>query len=135
MSQVRTSNKVYSDLNAYYGQDVASNYSLVYNENVLNQGILSILTTRRGSRIFNRDFGSILMDLLFDPVDEVGSLRIKTEILSALRTWEPRVDVESVIVLPDIANQQYYVELHYKVPTLNGKQVEFTFNLSQATRS
>lgn len=119
---------VYSDISLSYDKS-GSPYTMVYDEQSLNNAIVTILSTRRGSRVFRRTFGSNLTDLLFDPMNDSTATSIKFEIISAVEDWEPRIKLVSSKVVPDYTNQLYYVELGYVIPALNNKQVSFNFNL------
>jgi phage baseplate assembly protein W len=104
---------------------------LVYNEDAINKSIVTILGTRKGSRPFRRTFGSYVNDILFDPMDEISTSRLRREIVDALEEWEPRVVMNSTEVMIDYPNQQYFVELTYRIPALGDKVVSLNFNLSR----
>ena len=118
---------VFSDVNLDVNTE--SSRELVYNEDAINKSIVTILSTKRGSRVFRRSFGSNLQDVLFDPMDDITVNRIKRELIRAIEQWEPRIILESSEVLPDYANEQYFVELNYKIPALGNRPASFTFNL------
>lgn len=122
-------NIVYSDVNLDVNTE--SPLELVYNEDAINKSIVAILGTKKGTRVFRRDFGSHVLDILFDPMDDLTVNRLKREIIQAIEQWEIRITMEPSEVLPDYANQQYYVELNYRIPALGNKRVTFTFNLKQ----
>lgn len=120
---------VFSDVNMDVNID--SPLELVYNEDSINKSIVTILSTHKGSRVFRRDFGSYLGDLLFEPLDSVTSDKIKSELITAIQEWEPRILIISSSVIPDYENQQYYVQLDYRIPALANKTASFNFNLAQ----
>lgn len=120
---------VFSDVNL--GLNTESLYELVYDEDSIQKSVTMILGTKVGSRVFRRDFGSYLEDILFDPMDDISVQRIRTELVSAIEKWERRVILVSTVVKPDYANEQYYVALHYTIPALNNKAATFIFNLKQ----
>lgn len=110
----------------------SSNYELVINEDSIRASLETIFTTPVGSRVFNRLFGCRLMDLLFDPMDNVTALLIGREMESAAKLWEPRIKSIEVKCVPDIPNQQYYVEVAYIIPKLGNKMVSYNFNISRS---
>jgi hypothetical protein len=55
--------------------------------------IKQILGTKIGSRVIDRDFGSDLRELLFDPIDELSSARVRFAISSAIQQWERRAEL------------------------------------------
>jgi len=60
--------------------------------------IKQILGTKIGSRVIDRDFGSDLRGLIFTPIDELSSARIRFAILESIRRWERRVEVLGIDV-------------------------------------
>lgn len=129
---ITTSNPVprvfFSDVNP--DVVVSSPYELVYDEEAIKKSILTILGTRRGTRPFRRNFGSDMMDILFDPMDDFTGERIKSSIVDAIQEWEPRVTLKTSSVIPDFNRQLYYVQLDFIIPELNNKSVSFSFNLA-----
>ena len=120
---------VFSDVNLDVHRD--SNYELVFNEDSIQKSILTILSTRKKTRIFRRDFGSSLEDLLFDPMDDITVGRIKSELVDKIKTWETRIILVSASVKPDTTEQQYYVSLEYQIPKLQNKLGSLNFNLNK----
>jgi phage baseplate assembly protein W len=57
-----------------------------------------ILGTKIGSRVIDRNFGSDLRDILFNPIDEISVARVRFAVTSALQRWERRVELLSVDV-------------------------------------
>lgn len=133
-SLVSNSRRVtFSDVNLAYDSTHGSSYGLVYDEQSLNNAIISILSTKVGSRVFRRTFGSNVLNFLFDPISDSTATSIKFEIISAIGDWEPRVKLIYTSVVPDYENQMYYVELGYLIPALNNMQTSFNFNLDPKT--
>jgi len=64
----------------------------------LRQSIRDILTTPLGSRVMRRDYGSRLFDLIDAPYSSATKLAIIAATVEALMTWEPRIDVEEVLL-------------------------------------
>jgi len=118
---------VYSDVNISLG--TRSNYELVLNEQAVQQSIINIITTRKGSRPFRRDFGSNLLDLVFDPLDDVTARRMRNQLMNEIAAQEPRVVIEAVEVIPDYDNDMYYLNISGWMPQLENARVDFNFNL------
>ena len=64
----------------------------------LRQSIKDILSTRKGTRVMRRDYGSNLPDLIDAPTNPDTIVDIIAETAEALSTWEPRIDVQQVDV-------------------------------------
>ncbi|HFG0932015.1 TPA: GPW/gp25 family protein [Klebsiella pneumoniae] len=65
----------------------------------VKNSILGIITTRKGSRPFNPDFGCSLSDELFENMTPLTADTIQRNIVSAIQTYEPRVERLRVEVL------------------------------------
>lgn len=72
----------------------------------LRQSLHDILTTRVGTRLCRRDYGSLVPELIDQPTNAATRLRLMNTIASAIIRWEPRVQVQQVqINLGDTAGQ------------------------------
>lgn len=93
---------------------------------VLNESINQIIETRRGTRLFNRSFGSNVGDLLFEPMSSLVSDIILMEIQQAVETWEPRVKVllNRSTVAPFPEENLYRVRIVYQILE-SSESVEF----------
>lgn len=68
---------------------------------LIRSSIYSILTTRKGERVFVPDFGSDLWRLVFEPMDSVTKKLIQRAVTEDITKWERRVQVTSVKVVSD----------------------------------
>lgn len=60
------------------------------------QSIRDILTTPIGSRVMRRDYGSRIMSIIDNPINDETVLDLYTAAAEALNTWEPRLKLESI---------------------------------------
>lgn len=118
---------IFSDVNPEV--NITDTAELVFNEDAINASILTILNTKKGTRVFRRNFGSSLVDLVFLPMTPTMVQRVYREIISALEKWETRIIIDLAEVIPDYDNQQWFVEITYRIPSLANKQATFNFNL------
>lgn len=117
---------IFSDLNI----DVDNtNYDVITDELAIANALEAIWETPKKSRVFRRQFGSNLGNLLFEPMNRLTELRIVSEMKTQVEMWENRVTDFSLQVVADYSSQSYYCEGSYKIPALNNKQVNFNFNL------
>lgn len=56
----------------------------------IEQSIAQILTTPIGSRVMRRDFGSLIPELIDQPLNDETQLMIYAATATAIRKWEPR---------------------------------------------
>ena len=62
----------------------------------LRQSVRDILTTRVGTRVMRRAYGSRLPELVDAPLNDETLVDLYAETFSALLTWEPRIAVEQI---------------------------------------
>lgn len=60
------------------------------------QSVEDILTTRIGTRIARREYGSLLPELIDQPLNETTCLRLYAATAMALLRWEPRINLTRV---------------------------------------
>lgn len=62
----------------------------------LQQSIDDILTTPIGTRVMRREYGSLIPDLIDQPLIGATILRVYAAAAAALMRWEPRIRVTTV---------------------------------------
>ncbi|WP_421865119.1 GPW/gp25 family protein [Motiliproteus sp.] len=62
----------------------------------VQQSVFDILTTPVGSRVMRRDYGSVLPELIDQPLNERTLLRLYAATVAALMTWEPRLKIAQI---------------------------------------
>ncbi|MFA5495173.1 MAG: GPW/gp25 family protein [Porticoccaceae bacterium] len=62
----------------------------------LRQSVRDILTTPVGTRVMRRDYGSLLPDLIDQPLNDATLLRAYAATVMALLRWEPRLRITAV---------------------------------------
>ncbi|WP_095159183.1 GPW/gp25 family protein [Pseudomonas sp. Irchel 3E13] len=62
----------------------------------IKQSVQDILTTRIGTRIARREYGSLLPELIDQPQNEATRLRLFAATAMALMNWEPRIRLSRV---------------------------------------
>ena len=62
------------------------------------EAIWIILSTDWGERVMRPDFGAGLRSFVFRPVSETARQQIQARIQESLVKWEPRINVEEVVV-------------------------------------
>lgn len=90
----------------------------------LRQSITDILTTRKGTRVMRRDYGSDLPDLVDAPLNRETLMKIYAATADALQKWETRIQVQQVYATSPKLGSVYLDLTGVYVPT--GKQVQLT---------
>lgn len=89
------------------------------------QSVEDILTTRIGTRLARREYGSLLPDLIDQPVNPSTRIRLIAATAMALMNWEPRISIARVqFYLSDLSGR---AELDIDGVLVNNNQ---PFNLS-----
>ena len=102
---------------------------LNFNEVCIQESLNAIWSTPLRTRVFRRDFGCRLADLLFEPMDTVTARRIGAELKYAAERWENRIQNVQIEVGINLTEQEYYVTCSYEIPLLNNKVVNYTFSI------
>ncbi len=108
-------NKLYSDIDPEmrmdWNKDVARSVGL----RSIKNSLLGIVTTRKGSRPFDPEFGCDLVDELFENMTPLTADTIERNIQAAVRNYEPRIDKLSVSVMPVYDDYTVIVEIRFSV--------------------
>jgi phage baseplate assembly protein W len=97
------------------GGDIAT---AEYEEDV-RQAILIILQTNPGERVMRPDFGAGLRDFVFEPVNPTTMASLQTRVRDSLIDWEPRIDVQSVVVTASDQLNALNIDIAYLVRATN----------------
>ena len=98
--------KIKSDLNV--SLDIAA----------VKNSVSNILSTKKGEKLLNPEFGLRIQDYLFEQVSDAVATAISNEILNAISLFEPRVQIVELQVVPYPDLYQYVINLAFRVPTL-----------------
>lgn len=99
------------------------------NANAIARSIRNIVFTNRGDKPFNPFFGSRVSESLFDVMDSLTAVAIKSEIEESIKSFEPRVKLQEVKVTPDYDGNQYDVLISYDIIGADLEPQQFSFAL------
>jgi phage baseplate assembly protein W len=77
--------------------------------------IKNLVLTNHYEKPFNPDYGSNVRKLLFETVDIVTASAIEREIQQTIQNYEPRVNLISVSVIPDVDNNAFSVQMYFYI--------------------
>ncbi|MBS7827399.1 GPW/gp25 family protein [Wohlfahrtiimonas chitiniclastica] len=66
----------------------------------IQQSIIDIITTRIGSRVMRREYGSLLPELIDRPANDENMMQLMSATVIALSIWEPRITATFVNFTP-----------------------------------
>ncbi|MCB9076726.1 MAG: GPW/gp25 family protein [Anaerolineaceae bacterium] len=114
----------------------ANGVALTTEQNEIEQAIQIILMTPIGQRVMRPEFGSRLLELLFEPNNSHTAARARRYVEEALERWEPRINIKDVRVSPNyisvspnykqdnkkVSSPQLMIEIDYEVKSTHDKR-------------
>lgn len=89
-------------------------------EEDIEEAIKIILFTSKGERVMRPDFGSNVMDYVFNLTDDMTLGLLETDIENAIVMWEPRVkDVKAKVVYEEAQPEKLLITVQYVVRETN----------------
>ena len=81
-----------------FGEELKTFIEDKTDEQVIRSAIQWLLLTRKGERVMLPEFGSRIPDLVFEPNDDVAVAEVHDAVVTAIRTWDDRIQFEEVLV-------------------------------------
>jgi phage baseplate assembly protein W len=85
------------------------------NYNAIARSVRNLILTVPGERPFNPVLGSGVNALLFNQLDNITASSIKSEIITTLDNFEPRIELNNVIVAPNTEQHRFDVTIQYYI--------------------
>ena len=106
---------------------------VVTNANAIARSIRNLIMTVPGERPFNPTLGSNVSRLLFDPMDQMTSMNIRSEIEHTINKFEERVELLEVIVNPNVDENEYDIIIKFKIIgiEIEPQQLQFALELTR----
>ena len=95
--------------------------SLSEYEDNIRQCVTVILATKPGERQMLPEFGCRVHEFMFAPATNATATLVAHHVESALKRWEPRIDVSGVDSFPE-PNGTMRVSVHYKIRSTLSEQ-------------
>ncbi len=100
--------------------DATGGIALSSHDRKIEESIQLILGTAYGERPMRPEFGCGIHDYVFATPDGETRARIAAEVRRSLVRWEPRIEVQDVVVTPDPRDQAVvYIDITYTVGSVN----------------
>ena len=104
-------------------------FSVVKNENSIKQSMKNLVMTGFGERPFQPVLGTGVSRLLFENMDKLTASAIRSEVRTTIENYEPRVEINEIIVEPDYEGNAMNVTLQYFIIGIDAPEQELTFAL------
>jgi phage baseplate assembly protein W len=99
------------------------------NSYAIARSLRNLIMTVPGDRPFNPVLGSQVTNLLFENLDKLTAVTIKSEIVNTIENFEPRVRLNEVIVNAQSDKNQFDVKIQYYIVGIDVQLQELTFAL------
>ena len=131
---VQRRSKGFLDLSAsFQSSPLSSDLLVLKNENAIARSVRNLVLTIQGERPFAPILGSNVNKLLFENIDKLTAAALRTEIRNTIENYEPRVEINEIIVDPNYDNNEFNVTVQYYIVGIDVPEQELTFAL-QPTR-
>ena len=131
---VQRRSRGFLDLSASFKNNPLSNDLIgLKNENAIARSVRNLILTTQGERPFQPVLGSNVNNLLFDNMDKLTAAALKDEIRNTIENYEPRVEIEEIIVDPNFENNEFNVTIQYYIVGIDVPEQELSFVL-ESTR-
>ena len=127
---VQRISKGFKDLSASFQTNPLSNDLIALkNESAIARSVRNLVLTIQGERPFQPVLGTGVSRLLFENMDKLTASAIRSEIRTTIENYEPRVEINEILVEPDFEGNAMHVTLQYFIIGIDVPEQELTFAL------
>ena len=120
----------FKDLSASFQTNPLSNDLIALkNETTIARSVRNLVLTIQGERPFQPALGTGVNNLLFDNMDKLTASAIRSELRTTIENYEPRVEINEIIVEADFERNAFDVTLQYFIIGMDVPEQELTFAL------
>ena len=120
----------FKDLSASFQTSPLNNDLIALkNESAIARSVRNLVLTVRGERPFQPILGTGVSRLLFDNMDKLTAAAIRSELRTTIENYEPRVEINEILVEPDFEGNAFHVTLQYFIIGMDVPEQELTFAL------
>ena len=101
----------------------------IKNTTAIARSLRNLVLTTPGERFFNENLGSQVNNLLFENVDDITAMSVRTEIINVIENYEPRVELVKVGVDANIDAYNMDVTITYNIIGIDIPPQELSFVL------
>ncbi len=84
-------------------------------EDAVRNSLDNIFRTMRGSRRMLPLFAINIYNYLLEPLDEITALEIGNELFSSITSWDSRIEILDLLIVPNYDNSSYDISIQYKI--------------------
>ena len=121
----------FKDLSASFQTNPLSNDLIALkNESAIARSVRNLVLNIQGERPFQPVLGTGVNNLLFDNMDKLTASAIRSELRTTIENYEPRVEINEIIVEADFERNAFDVTLQYFIIGMDVPEQELTFALA-----
>lgn len=125
------SKQYYSDIDPKFSMEsTTKDVAKVVNVAAVQNSLVGIISTRKGERPFEPDFGSDIHSTLFENMSDFSAYAVEKAIQESVRNYEPRVRLKSVRANPQYDTNTFIVTIEYHIIT----DLNYIYNLKLRLR-
>ena len=118
---------IYSDIDLELTRQSDGDITKDTEFNAVENSIANIVATFQGSRRMIPEFAIGIYNLLFEPMDNLSSNRLGSDILEAIKQWDDRVVVKNIHVNANYDLGQYEIKITYNMNCLSEETHEVDY--------
>lgn len=106
----------YKDLSLTMARNpITNDVVAVTGAEAVKRSLKFLLSINPGETPFFPDFGTNVSRYLFEPIDPITTVLIHREIENAIVTYEPRVRIQQLTVVPTVDESRYQINLVFSL--------------------
>ncbi len=107
---------------------------MVDEEEDIRQSLVILLSTIKGERVMQPDYGSNMEELLFEPLTVSFAKKISDQIERAILFYEPRIKTDDISFNQDNENGLVEIRIDYTIiATNNRRNIVYPYYLNEGT--
>jgi hypothetical protein len=107
---------------------------MVDEEEDIRQSLVILLSTIKGERVMQPDFGANMEELLFEPLTVSFAKKISDQIERAILFYEPRIKTDDISFNQDNENGLVEIRIDYTIiATNNRRNIVYPYYLNEGT--
>jgi len=111
-----TVTRQYKDLSLTFARNpITSDVVSVSGAEAVKRSLRLLLSMDVGETPFFPEFGTRIKRLLFEPIDPITTVLLQREIETTIRSYEPRVQIQQLVVQPTPDEQRYEINLLFSM--------------------
>ena len=110
---------IYSDIDMELSKQTDGDITKDTEFAAVENSIGNIVSTFQGSRRMIPDFALGVYNLLFEPMDDISSNKLGSDILGAIRRWDTRVLIKNININANHELGQYEIKINYSIKNIS----------------